>query len=190
MAGTDGLVKTIGKAIGRAAKSRVTKYRDKRDAALLAQKLNPKATYGSEEGKKAIKEVKKYGRAKAATAIGAGYVIGATEAPSKVWDGTKYVYKAITEKRARDNAKSGAKTADKPTTSSSSKKTAASKVTAARKEQIAANKQKVKAASQQYKATTNKEKVAANKTKVTANAKMVAANKKKVEANKARYKKG
>lgn len=187
MAGTDGLIKTIGKAIGRAAKSRVTKYRDKRDPALLAQKLNPKATYGSEEGKKAVKEVKKYGRAKVATAIGAGYAIGATEAPSKVWDGAKYVYQAVTEKNARDKA---SKTKAKSSTTSSDKNTAARKVTAARKEQVAANKQKVKAAGQQYKATTNKEKVAANKTKVTANARMVAANKKKVEANKARYKKG
>lgn len=195
----------IAKTVYDLGKSAVKKYKDKRDPQLLAQKLNPKATYGSEEGKKGVKEIKKYGAAKVLTAAALATAASETGAYQKVWDGVKYVYKAVTEKQARDSAKPGAKTTAKPAAASSSTnakkvsvnkvKVESNKVTQARKEQLAAIAQKNMASAKVQRATTNKEKIAANKTKVAANSKEIAAakakaaaNKKKVAANTARYK--
>lgn len=176
----------IAKAAVDYTKSAIKKYKDKRDPKKLVFKINPKATYGTPEFEGSVKAAKKYGTAKALTALAAGYTIAETDAIPKAYKAGKYVYDAITEKSSRDSKKGA--TTTKPSTASSAKANA-SKVTQARKEQVAANTQKTKANAQMTKATTNKKKVAANKTKVAANARMVAANKKKVAANTARYKK-
>ena len=178
----------VTRAIIDYGKSAVKKYKTKRDPKLVVAGVNPKATLGSDDFDKSEKVVRKYGKAKAVTALAAGYTIGATDAIPKAYKAGKYVYDALTEKSSRDSSKKGATTTAKPSTASSAKANA-SKVTQARKEQLVANTQKTKANKQMTKATTNKEKVAANKTKVAANARMVAANKKKVAANTARYKK-
>jgi hypothetical protein len=198
------LTKAVGKAVVDYGKSAVKKYKRKRDPKLVVAGVNPKATLGSDDFEKSEKVVRKYGRAKLATGIAAGYTIGATEAPSKVWDGAKYTYNALTEKKARDSKK-GSTTTTKPAASSSTNakkvaankvKVEANKVTQARKQQMAATAQKNMASAAVQRATTNKAKLAANKAKVAANSKEIAAakakaaaNKKKVAANTARYKK-
>jgi len=193
----------VTKALVDYTKSTVKKYQKKRDPKLVVAGVNPKATLGSDDFEKSEKVVRKYGRAKKVTGIAAGYTIAATDAPSKVWDGAKYVYNAITEKKARDSKKGATTTKPSTASSTNSKKVAgnkvkveANKVTQARKQQLAAIAQKNMAAAKVQRATTNKEKLAANKAKVAANSKEIAAakakaaaNKKKVAANTARYKK-
>lgn len=200
-----GAGRKVAKAVYDLGKSAVKKYKDKRDPKLLVTKINNKQNLGTPEFEGSEKAAKKYGRAKLATGLVLGYTAAETGAPQKIWDGAKYVYKAVTEKKARDSAKPGAKTTAKPAAASSStntKKVAANKVkvesnkvTQARKEQLAAIAQKNMASAKVQRATTNKEKIAANKTKVAANSKEIAAakkkaaaNKKKVAANTARYK--
>jgi hypothetical protein len=202
----NGAGRKAAKAIYDLGKSAVKKYKDKRDPKLLVAKIDPKQKLGTPEFEGSEKAGRKFGRAKLATGLALGYTAAETGALGKVWDGTKYVYKAVTEKKARDSAKSGAKTTAKPAAAASStnaKKVAANKVkveankvTQARKEQMAATAQKNMAAAKVQRATTNKEKLAANKAKVAANSKEIAAakakaaaNKKKVAANTARYKK-
>ena len=193
------------KAIYDLGRSAVKRYKDKRDPKLLVAKINNKQNLGTPEFEASEKAARKYGRAKMLTAAALATAASETGAYQKVWDGAKYVYKAVTEKKARDSAKPGAKTTAKPAAASSTtnaKKVAANKVkvesnkvTQARKEQLAAIAQKNMASAKVQRATTNKEKIAANKTKVAANSKEIAAakkkaaaNKKKVAANTARYK--
>ena len=193
----------VTRAIIDYGKSAVKKYKDKRDPKLLVSKINPKATYGSPEFEGSVKASKKYGKAKLATGIAAGYTIAETDAIPKAYKAGKYVYDAVTEKSSRDSKK-GSTTTTKPAASSSTNtkkvaankvKVEANKVTQARKQQMAATAQKNMASAAVQRATTNKAKLAANKAKVAANSKEIAAakakaaaNKKKVAANTARYK--
>ena len=193
----------VTKALVDYTKSAVKKYKDKRDPKKLVYKINPKATYGTPEFEGSVKAAKKYGAAKALTALAAGYTIAETDAIPKAYKAGKYVYDVITEKSSRDSKKGATTTKPSTASSTNSKKVAgnkvkveANKVTQARKQQMAATAQKNMAAAKVQRATTNKEKLAANKAKVAANSKEIAAakakaaaNKKKVAANTARYKK-
>lgn len=169
-----GVIKEIGKTIGRSVKAGIKSSKLKKNPRVLAQKINPKQQ--GEELEKSVKEADKFKKRVGRNRFVAG--AAATYVGSKAIDAYKASpYKLTVGIEKKEKA---------PATSSSA---SASKVTAARKEQVAANKAKVQAAGKQANAKTNAAKVQANAAKVAANKKMVEANKKKVAANAARYKK-